>query len=98
MIFWPVLYFGLYVYYLLKAYNFVHAAPWSDFKIANLMVRLHVRPSLLLEIWGEKNPLSFVSLVFVLLEIPAGADRERRKKPLVVCFPCLCSFGDPRGC
>ena len=46
MIFWPVLYFGLYIYYLLKAYNFVHAAPWSDFKIANLMVRLHVSPSL----------------------------------------------------
>ena len=44
MIFWPVLYFFVFVYYLMKAYYFVHSAPWADFKIANLLVRLHVCP------------------------------------------------------
>ena len=42
MIFWPVLYFVMFVYYLTKAYYFVHSAPWEGFKIANLLIRLHV--------------------------------------------------------
>ena len=40
MIFWPVLYFVLYVTYLLKAYNFVRSAPWETYRLTNLMVRV----------------------------------------------------------
>ena len=42
MIFWPCLYFAVYLYYLRNAYNYIHSAPWASFRIANILCRLQV--------------------------------------------------------
>ena len=42
--FFPALYLAVYCYCLYTATSYVHSVPWSDYRIANLMVRLHVRP------------------------------------------------------
>ena len=42
VVLFPALYLALYLYYLWAATKYVHSVPWSDYRIANLMVRLHV--------------------------------------------------------
>ena len=44
VVFWPAFYLALYCYYLATASSYIHSVPWSDYRIANVMVRLHVRP------------------------------------------------------
>ena len=45
VVFFPALYLAMYSYYLWAATKYVHSVPWADYRIANLMVRLHVRTS-----------------------------------------------------
>ena len=42
MLFWPVLYFFLFVYYLRLAFVQLRKRPYQDFRTANLLVRMEV--------------------------------------------------------
>ena len=80
MIFWPVLYFGIFVYYLTKAYNFVHSAPWDQHRVANLLCRLHVSPFIGP---GHGVHMPLVSKHASELPYAASADHSRVAQPFV---------------
>ena len=91
MIFWPVVYLAVFLYYLVKAFNFVHSAPWDQFKIANLLVRLHVsaHTSPACESSGHSGPSSSEQPHSWSRHVLCGGHQEQLVRKHSSCWLCL---------